>query len=248
MLRTYVSKEPQCKAAFEEFLAAVPAKPVDSAASRKISGGSTIVSALHSAAAFINENEDYGTNAFRKFGNLLPFVAGALGDVETLKYLVGAGVNVMNARADGVTALLLATECDHPNAVEYLLQQGADAKVTDSAGMSPLLASAERGLWETGLLLLRHGDRGAELDPNMSLQDGTTALIIAAENGSAQFVELMLEAGSNVDLQMKDGTTALFMAAQEGHDNIVILLLQAGAKPDIRRNDGFSPLLIGASI
>ena len=44
-----MSVEEQCKAAYDAFLAAVPQKPVESKQSKKPSG-STIVSALHSAA------------------------------------------------------------------------------------------------------------------------------------------------------------------------------------------------------
>lgn len=50
---------------------------------------------------------------------------------------------------------------------------------------------------------------GLELDPNSSLEDGTTALIIAAENGHAQFVELMLEAGADPNVRLRCGHTAL---------------------------------------
>ena len=68
-------------------------------------------------AAYIQENEDYGTSAFRKFGTLLPYVAARKEDLETLNYLVTSGVNVIGARKDGLTALLLASEDNNPQTV-----------------------------------------------------------------------------------------------------------------------------------
>ena len=41
----------------------------------------------------------------------------------------------------------------------HQVSHGADATIADSAGMTPLMAAAEKGLWEVGLTLLRHGNK-----------------------------------------------------------------------------------------
>jgi len=43
-------------------------------------------------------------------------------------------------------------------------------------------------------------------------------------------VQLLIEAGSNVNAQSDDGATALMHASQEGHAEKAELLIQSGAK------------------
>ena len=77
------------------------------------------------------------------------------------------------------------------------------------------------------------GERG----PQRTGSTGHRALHVAASEGHAAVVELLLGAGASLDLTV-NGATALWYAAQEGHTGIVQLFLDAGANPEGGRLSG----------
>ncbi|XP_076353191.1 uncharacterized protein LOC143248591 isoform X2 [Tachypleus tridentatus] len=56
-------------------------------------------------------------------------------------------------------------------------------------------------------------------------QNGQTALMLAVSQNNVKVVEMLLEAGAEVNLQDNDGSTALMCAAEHGHRELVKLLL-----------------------
>ncbi len=76
----------------------------------------------------------------------------------------------------------------------------------------------------------------------ISLQDGATCLFLAAQNGHAKVVALILAAVTTpiattmINNRRLDGATPLWMAAQMGYDHVIRLLLRAGANPELGRN------------
>ena len=65
----------------------------------------------------------------------------------------------------------------------------------------------------------------------VSQQDGTTALLVAAEKGQVEAARALIEAGAAVDLANSLGSTSLHIAAEQGHEEGVRVLLGAGADP-----------------
>eukprot|EP00656_Telonema_subtile_P004696 TRINITY_DN1213_c0_g1_i2.p4 TRINITY_DN1213_c0_g1~~TRINITY_DN1213_c0_g1_i2.p4 ORF type:complete len:107 (+),score=23.85 TRINITY_DN1213_c0_g1_i2:470-790(+) len=61
-----------------------------------------------------------------------------------------------------------------------------------------------------------------------ALQDGSTALMLAAEGGHCGIVGALIEAKANLDAVDEEGWTALKLAVDLGLDNIVDLLIEAG--------------------
>lgn len=61
------------------------------------------------------------------------------------------------------------------------------------------------------------------------LQDGTTALHLAAYSGKTEAVELLIRTGASVHAQNCDGQTPLFEAAAAGHLEVAKVLLNHGA-------------------
>lgn len=56
-----------------------------------------------------------------------------------------------------------------------------------------------------------------------------TALMLAVSHGNYEMVQMLLEAGADINIQDEDGSTALMCAAEHGRIDIIKLLL---AQPD----------------
>jgi ankyrin repeat protein len=69
-----------------------------------------------------------------------------------------------------------------------------------------------------------------------------TPLIVAADGGCKDIVEMLLEAGANIEHRNDQGETALIAAAQNGHKEIVQMLLDAGANVNQENADGETAL------
>ncbi|CAD8165370.1 unnamed protein product [Paramecium pentaurelia] len=78
------------------------------------------------------------------------------------------------------------------------------------------------------------------LSINQRLKDGNTYLIIAAQTGNVEIVELLLNKGSFVNVQNNDGDTALHKAIAYNYFNIADILISQGAL-NLRNKEGFTP-------
>jgi len=67
-------------------------------------------------------------------------------------------------------------------------------------------------------------------DHGLTRYRGCTALMIAAWNGNAEIVQMLVDAGAQLNVQNNYGRTALFLAAHNGKVEIVKLLIAAGAE------------------
>ena len=82
-----------------------------------------------------------------------------------------------------------------------------------------------------------------QLNPNLSSEKGETLLACAAQNGFIEIVQLLLDAGADVNaVSTTDGSTALHMAAGGGYENIVKVLLQHSANIDAKDSSGRKPV------
>jgi ankyrin repeat protein len=79
-------------------------------------------------------------------------------------------------------------------------------------------------------------------DKNVRDTIDQTPLIVAAQGGCKEIVEMLLEAGANIEHRNDQGETALISAAQEGHKEIVQMLLDAGANVNQENADGETAL------
>jgi ankyrin repeat protein len=78
--------------------------------------------------------------------------------------------------------------------------------------------------------------------PNLTSEKGETLLACAAEMGFIETVQLLIDAGADVNgVSTIDGSTALHMAAGGGYESIVELLLQHSAKIDAKDSSGRKP-------
>jgi ankyrin repeat protein len=70
---------------------------------------------------------------------------------------------------------------------------------------------------------------------------GYSALDLAAEAGNLQIINLLLEAGADVDYSQE--SSPLHMAVKSGHVDVVKHLIEAGANLEIEADDGITPLM-----
>jgi uncharacterized protein len=129
---------------------------------------------------------------------------------------------------------------DNDQAVALLLARGADPKVADKTGKTPIMYAAALGFAPIVRRLL---DAGVAVDG----RDGNelTALMWAAGHadnaGSADaqaVVTMLLDRGAAIDAADNRGRTPLMIAAERGHAAIVALLLARGAAVDLRDKGG----------
>lgn len=110
-----------------------------------------------------------------------------------------------------------------------LIDAGADVNAlgkNNSAYFTPLYSCAYRGFASGLELLLSHG---AKLGPARA-NDGHTALMEAARDGSYAAVKKLIDAGADIHAaNTEDGKTALHLAAGAGRGDVVKLLLRHGA-------------------
>ena len=130
----------------------------------------------------------------------------------------------------------------HPQAVEILLENGADPTIRDGDGLIPLMSAAENGAVATLKALLDHVD-----DPdyiNLISNTGFSSLIIAAAHGHVDAVEYLLDNGALADTVHENKVTALMYAAAAGHLDAMQMLIGKGkADLEFKHTNGGTALL-----
>ena len=171
-------------------------------------------------------------------GNLVDvrkFLSEAAGAVDSTCFDRDNGTLLLSAAVGGQHAL-----------VRFLLNRRATVDQVNSAGLTPLQAAAcqwqQPGNVETIETLINAGANVEAGNP----QDGTTALIYAAERGTVHAAQALLRGGAAVDTAKKDGGTALMAASHRGHLELVQTLIAARAALD-KQNDEGATALMGAA-
>jgi uncharacterized protein len=169
----------------------------------------------------------------------LAMLAAVLPDLRLLRALIARGVD-LNAGHGGMTALIAATRDSwhgRPEAVMTLLTNGADPRIADSEGNTPLHHAARSS--DPGVAALLR-DAGAEID--VLNREGASPLAVACIAGNWRLARFLLERGAKPELA--GGVPALHAAASGDEDDPagVQLLLKHKAKADARDPRGRSAL------
>ena len=151
-------------------------------------------------------------------------------------------VDVNAAEADGSTALLWAANLNDADLTARLLKAGANPKVRNQLGSTPL---GEAALNANTALIKALLDAGA--DPNAAGADGQTPLMIVARTSNVAAARLLLEKGANPNV--KEGQreqTPLMWAAASSQGPMMRELLARGAEVDAKSaTDLMTPLVSG---
>jgi ankyrin repeat protein len=148
------------------------------------------------------------------------------GECDEVAKGIKAGIPINQRDALDQTALIAAVSHNYVECVRLLLDKGADTKVTDNAGWTPLIFAAYFGGSDEMLnLLLDHG-----ADINAQNDRGLTALYLASVTGHEPQVKLLLARGADRNIASKAGYTPLVAAKMKTLDPIVALLDPSPAK------------------
>jgi ankyrin repeat protein len=90
------------------------------------------------------------------------------------------------------------------------------------------------------------------LGANVDWQDeddfNRTPLHMAASRGNVEIVKMLIDAGSDANVQSNIGYTPLHVAASWGRLEIAKMLIDAGAYVDVQDKSGWTPLHVAASL
>ncbi|XP_069314492.1 ankyrin repeat domain-containing protein 27 isoform X2 [Eulemur rufifrons] len=85
------------------------------------------------------------------------------------------------------------------------------------------------------------------LGVNVTNQDGSSPLHVAALHGRADLIPLLLKHGANVGARNANQAVPLHLACQQGHFQVVKYLLDCNAKPNKKDISGNTPLIYACS-
>jgi uncharacterized protein len=161
-------------------------------------------------------------------GDLRLIEAVKTGNLESVRALLKARVDVNTPQADGATPLHWAAHRDDLITADILIRAGARANTANDLGATPLyLACTNRSAPMVEKLLK------AGANPNATLLRGQTVLMECARTGDVRAVTALLAAGAQVNAKESiNDQTALMWAVAQQHPRVVEALIELGA--DIR--------------
>lgn len=156
------------------------------------------------------------------------------GNVEAVRRAVDRSKDINFQGLYGVTLLWLAVQNNHVDIVKILLDNGADPDVPVE-GMSSIVGRAAEQYPEILAMLL---SAGASTEVRSGSFGKWAPIHFAATRKQSDSLELVVEAGADLNAKTEAGGTALSIAALFGRLDNVIYLLEAGADPlaDPRRH------------
>lgn len=179
-------------------------------------------------------------------GNILGFACGIKGcPVSLLRRIAVLNRNLLDARLKGYlldtgmevyhnTPLTRAAKARNADAMEVLLELGADVHLTNTDGETALhvVAKLDDDPQNVPIAMMRALLR-AKMDVDAKTLRGVTALMLACKTGDIKRVELLLEEGASVLLTNDKGWSPLTFATRGGHSDIVTRLLRTSTLQQI---------------
>lgn len=144
--------------------------------------------------------------------------AAAVGDLHELERELGQHPDLLDAFSpDGFTPLGFAAYFNHAQAVDRLLQAGANPNVRSQnpLGVSPLHSALAGGHKEVAARLL---DAGA--DAGLASASGWTPAHYVAFEGDYETAQRLLAIGAPLDRENGEGKTPADLAREHGHTDL----------------------------
>ena len=175
------------------------------------------------------------------------FSSAVNGNTDILRYFLENKADV-DARTKNChcTLLMAASMYGQTNAVNVLLQYGANVALTDNRIGSTALHFAADSSDNSCEILRCLIENGADVNGVNKVKQ--TPLMKAAKSGHINALTLLIKHGADVDLQDSDGYKALHFAVfgSDISSEILSCLIGSGADVNARTNNGVTPLMIAA--
>jgi ankyrin repeat protein len=190
-------------------------------------------------SAFGNRNRQAPNDG----GGLTPIIyATRANDLESVKALLAACIDVNQVTNYGWSPLLVATQNRYYKLGAYLMDHGANVNLANKGGWTPLYLATDNRNIENGDYPVRKGDmdhldfikiliaKGADVNARMKDstetrtvftnqwldENGATAFLRASQSGDLELMKLLLAHGADPKIQTVLGVTALHAAAGIG--------------------------------
>lgn len=147
------------------------------------------------------------------------------GDLVLLRQALAETTNLSEADEAGDPALILASLAGHADAVELILEKGADIEVRNKGGLTALHAAAYAGKLDVVRLLVA---KGALVNDTRNFYK-MSPLHAAAEEGHADVAAFLVANKADIEAAERNGYTPLTQAGWRGYWDVGNILLKAGA-------------------
>ncbi|CAH0028151.1 unnamed protein product [Clonostachys rhizophaga] len=146
--------------------------------------------------------------------------------------------------------LFILADKDYPKLIRAWIKDKPTSKVYGKQFRDALFAAFDRNNKRSIVALFGLSTRiynGVDITAGFATRHemyiGLTPLTWAAKDGRAEYIELLLEKGFDIDVKDDYGDTALSEASRMGHEGIVRLLLEKKADVNSTSEDGSTPLI-----
>ena len=157
-----------------------------------------------------------------------------LEDVESIRSLATDTRLLNHPDIFGWTPLHLSAYIGFIEGVAALLASSANPKSIDAAGHTPIDLAGREGFGA----VVRSLERATYAMP----QDREDALLKAASGGNLELVEVLINAGTDIECADYRGRTSLLLAVWGGHYTTSVFLLDHGANIHVEDDYGNTPL------
>ena len=189
------------------------------------------IAALLAAGADINHTDNTGYTAL--------MASTGESDPACLRELVDHQADLHLQDENGADALSYAACREQKEQAQILIERGARVDAPDIEGWTPLIVAAAWNSHAIARLLIEHG---ANVE-HQTFNTLDTALSKAAQFGSLEAAQVLIESGAALDTKNQKGNTALFEAAARNNPEVLKLLIESGSALDGEDDKGDTVLM-----
>ena len=164
-------------------------------------------------------------------------------DPAVCQVLIDAGADIEKKDDYGRSPLLLSSSFGNVAVVKMLVKTGAGVCVADHEGDTCLTIAAYCGHTETVRYLVGLED----VDMNHPGAHGYTALHWAVKGNYPEVVQVLIDAGADIETEDEEGRSPLHWACRSGALAVVKMLVQAGARVRATSDFGNTCLMFAAN-